>query len=355
LVKTISLGFYAGFYGIPPALVWHFAGRNAESLERWPPDLDWATFYVALVAVIGAVHLPIWAMRRWHARRHPGPVRLLAHRVVDIAQELGYRPVCGPRARLFARVPGNQLWQLNVDEFAVHLPGLPQTCEGLTLCHWSDLHFSGRIAPEYFQEVVRQTNRLDVDLIVLTGDVCDRAHTIDWIPETLGPVQARLGKFFVLGNHDLRTHDVQRLRATLGEAGFVDVSGRHETIAPGHIEVAGNERPWFARRPPEREASQLAPGVLRILLSHTPDELAWARRQRFDLMLAGHTHGGQVRFPLVGPVVCPSRNGVRYAAGFFHQPPTLLHVSRGTGSLFPLRLGCPPEITKLVLTKSPTS
>ena len=66
-------------------------------------------------------------------------------------------------------------------------------------------------------------------------------------------------------------------------------------------------------------------------------------------MLAGHTHGGQIRFPLIGPVVCPSWHGTRYSSGFFDERPTLLHTSRGTGSLMPLRWNCPPEITKLVL------
>ncbi len=66
-------------------------------------------------------------------------------------------------------------------------------------------------------------------------------------------------------------------------------------------------------------------------------------------MVAGHTHGGQLRFTVLGPIVCPSWHGTKYSAGFFDEPPTMLHVSRGTASLFPLRILCPPEITKLVL------
>jgi predicted MPP superfamily phosphohydrolase len=66
-------------------------------------------------------------------------------------------------------------------------------------------------------------------------------------------------------------------------------------------------------------------------------------------MLAGHTHGGQICFPLIGPILAPSHYGVRYAAGTFDLPPTLMHVSRGVSGLQPLRFNCPPELAKLVL------
>jgi predicted MPP superfamily phosphohydrolase len=66
-------------------------------------------------------------------------------------------------------------------------------------------------------------------------------------------------------------------------------------------------------------------------------------------MLAGHTHGGQIRFPGIGAILAPSRYGVRYAAGTFHLPPVVMHVSRGISGLQPLRFNCLPELTKLVL------
>jgi hypothetical protein len=188
--------------------------------------------------------------------------------------------------------------------------------------------------------------------VALTGDICDAAVYIDWIPETLTPLEARFGKFFILGNHDLRTHDVQRLRAAVRLAGFADIAGRTESIAEGAMLLAGDERPWFSHAPSNAELDRAPAEALRVLLAHTPDRLAWARSQRFDLMLAGHTHGGQICFPLIGPVICPSWHGTKYASGFFYEPPTLLHVSRGTASLMPLRINCPPEITKLVLRRA---
>ena len=68
-------------------------------------------------------------------------------------------------------------------------------------------------------------------------------------------------------------------------------------------------------------------------------------------MLAGHTHGGQIRFPFIGPIVAPSWWGVRHACGTFHAPPTVMHVSRGISAKTPLRMNCPPELGCLVLYK----
>jgi hypothetical protein len=81
----------------------------------------------------------------------------------------------------------------------------------------------------------------------------------------------------------------------------------------------------------------------------TLDNLPRSRRQGIDLMLSGHVHGAQVRLPLIGSVVVPSRYGLRYDGGTFHEPPTVLHVSRGPGAEQPLRYHCRPEVTRLVL------
>jgi predicted MPP superfamily phosphohydrolase len=93
------------------------------------------------------------------------------------------------------------------------------------------------------------------------------------------------------------------------------------------------------------------PGAdFRILLSHSPDQFAWAARNRIDLMLSGHNHGGQIRLPLLGPVFMPSLYSRRYDRGFFRKGPTLLHVSQGISGQHPVRFGgCVPEISRFVL------
>ena len=250
------------------------------------------------------------------------------------------------------RLPGNQALELDVAERGLDVRGLPLTLDGFTVLHLSDLHFTGRVPKAYFQQMVQICNNLKPDLVVLTGDLVDSRSCVDWIPETLGCLRAEYGCYFVLGNHDVEV-GAKFLRATLEEAGLVDLGGRCMELAvrDASIVLAGNELPWLA---PAADFGQ-APlptsrgGVFRIALSHSPDQLPWAQRNEVDLLLAGHLHGGQIRIPVVGPIVSPSRHGVRYASGVFHSPPTLMHVSRGVSGEIPLRLNCRPEIAKLTL------
>ena len=110
--------------------------------------------------------------------------------------------------------------------------------------------------------------------------------------------------------------------------------------------LCGDETPWMGTHP---DLSPAPAGAFRILLSHTPDNISWARRHDIDLMLSGHTHGGQIRLPILGPVYSPSRFDCRFASGVFWLDPTLLYVSRGLSGKEPIRYNCLPEVTKLVL------
>ncbi len=352
LVKSVTLLFYAALC-FP--VVW-IAAQPRPWFETGLDFRDWqlgpATIYVALCAAYGAAHLVVWTIDRLRNWDYPQGVEPGSQQVVDMADRLGRPPAGSLRTVLFGLVPGNQLWKLHVTEATLSIPDLPAELEGLSIWHWSDLHLSGRIRRDYFHEVARITMEQPSDLLMLTGDVCDSAHCIDWIPELFGGVQARLGKYFVLGNHDLRTRDVPGVRAALGQAGFTDLGAMAQSIDQGRIVVAGDERPWFPGEPQLPDPTGHQPRPLKILLAHTPDRFAWAQTQGFDLVLAGHTHGGQIRFPLIGAVISPSLYGTRYTGGYFAKPPTLMHVSRGTASLFPLRLRCPPEMTRFVLRRA---
>jgi len=163
----------------------------------------------------------------------------------------------------------------------------------------------------------------------------------------LGRLKSRHGAFAILGNHDL-WFEPPRLRRRLGRAGMrVLGNGWVQMEVRGEPLVAiGHEGPWFG---PPPDLSACPAGPFRLCLSHTPDNVPWARRHGIDLMLAGHVHGGQIRFPLIGSVLVPSRYSRRYDCGTFDEPPTVLHVSRGLSGDHPLRYNCRPEMTKLIL------
>ncbi len=90
-----------------------------------------------------------------------------------------------------------------------------------------------------------------------------------------------------------------------------------------------------------------APDAFRLLMTHGPHVMGWAKRNRFDLVLAGHLHGGQIRMPVLGPVT-----GGKYHGGVFEEGGAVMHVGRGLGQLTPVRWGCRPEVTKIVLRRS---
>jgi predicted MPP superfamily phosphohydrolase len=271
-----------------------------------------------------------------------------------MAQRLGSPPLGKGLSRFLTRLPGNECFLLEVTEKPLPLPRLSPQLDGLTISHLSDIHFAGAIDKKFFVEIMEMTNKLDSDLILITGDLVDKPDCIDWVADTFGRLRARHGVYFIFGNHDVRLKkQISRLRSEMVNAGLTYVGGRwvqcrlHETS----IILGGNELPWIRPAtdmrscPPRCEA----PHALRILLSHSPDQYGWARRHDFDLMLAGHNHGGQIRLPVVGPLFSPSRYGVRYACGTFYEPPTVMHVSRGVSALDPLRFNCTPELARLVL------
>ncbi|MCA9128440.1 MAG: metallophosphoesterase [Planctomycetales bacterium] len=261
--------------------------------------------------------------------------------------------------KLLDSIPFNEISRLEVNHKQLRLLRHLPAAEGFKICHISDLHFTGQLNIDHYQFVVDRVLEFEADLIAITGDIIDYARCLPWLEPVLGRLQARYGCLFLLGNHDRRLSDVDEPARILSQLGHVDTGKRDVLIHTPtmRISVSGNERPWLERHDCAGQ-SNLA-GVsqdttrafpeLRLGLSHSPDQLPWARGLALDLLLAGHTHGGQVRFPLIGPIVAPSRYGSRFASGVFARAPTLMHVSRGIAGTHPLRWRCLPEVSLLTL------
>jgi uncharacterized protein len=302
--------------------------------------------YTLLCVVIGLGAVP-WLTLYRGLRGQPGPLLSNHTLIVDVAARLGYKPLGRGRVRFLARLPGNQVFQVDFAERVLSIPRLPAEWNGLSILHVSDFHFIGSPDLEFFQHVMDCCRDWEPDLVAVTGDLVDTDQHYRWIVPVLGRLRWRLAAFAILGNHD-SWRDVPVIRRRLGRLGMRVLANRWEQIeVRGRpLVVVGHEGPWIGPAP---DMSGCPEGTFRLCLSHTPDNIRWAQKHDIDLMLAGHNHGGQIRFPVIGSVLVPSRYGRRYDCGIFHEPPTLLHVTRGLSGQHPLRYNCRPEVVKIVL------
>jgi predicted MPP superfamily phosphohydrolase len=329
-----------------PVLAWLSVQSGlltSATWSGWPPLV---TAYGILAVFTGWTVVPFVMLLRWTRRLPQAQLSNHGH-VIDIAGRLGRLPIGKGPGRIMVHWPFNDQFQLEVLERTYRMPRLPAAWDGLSVLHISDLHFTGTVTFDYFEQVIEEARQLDCDIVAFTGDLIDRPCGYDWVPQLMGRLRGRHGSYAVLGNHDSwRDHD--RIRRDLTSVGYTMLSGRWElTELRGHpLLIAGTEVPWMGRLP---EMAAAPRDAFRILLSHTPDNGHWASQNGFDLMMSGHNHGGQVRVPIVGPVFMPSRFGCRYDMGAFQIGGTLVHVSRGVSGKHPYRLRCKPELTKLVL------
>jgi predicted MPP superfamily phosphohydrolase len=340
LLAVLPLGIAAALAG--------FISVEPGTVTAIVPRLVWTYLtFCAAVLIVAAIQRAMWLCNP--ERRGA----LVTNHTSPAAMGDASEPLLAPGIPSWlGKLPGNEVLKLCIQHRTIAIPRLSHSVEPLRIAHLTDLHMSGRITRPYFERVVEETNALGPDIIAVTGDIVEREPCIDWLPQTLGRLRAEGGIYFVLGNHD-RHVDVNRLKAALTGVGLIHLGAScHELSIRGlPVILGGNALPWFG---PASNFDECAPhdesGLpLRIVLAHSPDEFAWAQSHDIDLMLAGHLHGGQVRLPLFGAIVSPSRHGVRYACGVFSAGNTVMHVSCGTGSLTPLRYNCPPEISLLTL------
>ncbi len=267
--------------------------------------------------------------------------------VIDVQATSGRRLGLTVRCKLESRIPLNQIFDLSVEAIELPVPGLPAALDGYRIAHLSDIHLTGHVHPDFSRYAVERSTLWQPDMMVLTGDIIDHQPCIDWLPEIFAQASARDGCYFVLGNHDTRIVNASQTRKAMDRAGWTDLGSctLKRMLLNVPTLLIGNEHPWFGRPkviPDDNES-------FRLLLSHSPDQFGWARQNKVNLMLAGHTHGGQGRLPLIGPVLSPSFHGSRYASGDFYKSPTTMHVSRGLSGTHLIRINCRPQLSLLTL------
>jgi uncharacterized protein len=275
--------------------------------------------------------------------------------VVDVARIVKNHLPLTTRCHYLSKLPLNQHFELAIERIELPVPGLPDALDGYKIAHFSDVHFTGHIHPDYTAYVVQRASAWRPDLMALTGDIIDHEPCIDWLAGVFAGSEAADGCYYVLGNHDTRVKNPNDTRHAMSAAGWTDLGSRTLDLKLAGVpsRLMGNEYPWFALPDiPEDTSVPADTSKFRLLLSHAPDQIQWARRNNVTLMLAGHTHGGQGRLPIVGPILSPSRYGSRFASGDFYLPPTTMHVTRGLSGTHLMRINCRPELSLLTLRKS---
>ena len=339
-------------FGFAPVLLFGFGFFGYRLLRggAWS-DVPWGWRGYFVLCGAGVVSLLACTARHLFRPLPAGVTK--ATRRVDVAAELGGKPVGDGKRRRQATLPGNAQFTLEVVDLTLELPGLPAGWDGATVAHLSDTHFQGEVTLPFFERAFAEVASWGCDLAVFTGDLLDKPERVDWVPPTFGALAETnppLGCRFILGNHDWH-YDTAPLRAALEAAGWRDAAGRVELLLRGGdaLALAGDESPWIG---PPPDWSAIPADTFKLLLAHTPDLFRRARLAGVGLMLAGHNHGGQIALPLIGPVYAPSLHGVRHAGGTYREGGVLLHVSRGLSGKQPVRYGATPEVTRFTLRRA---
>jgi predicted MPP superfamily phosphohydrolase len=262
--------------------------------------------------------------------------------------------VAGVYGALYGRL------NLEVASRRIHLPHLPKEFSGFRIAQLSDIHIGPFMPEDEIRRFVQIANERKADLIVVTGDyVTWDASTQQAVVEALSGLKAPFGILGCLGNHDAWTGVEDSITALFRSAGIRILRRENAAIVSGgsSLNVIGVD--YESRRPARVSGNQhvvsgflqgvdklMVTNTANILLCHNPDAFDRAAELGIDLMMAGHTHGGQVALEFISPEIAPSRIVTPYVSGWFQKEGSQLYVNRGIGTIgAPIRLGAPPEIT----------
>jgi len=245
----------------------------------------------------------------------------------------------------------------HVREIDLPIPGLPADLDGLRILHLSDIHLSEFLSEAQLAHVIDAANNLRPHLAAITGDLISApGDPLDACLRQLARLKTDAGVVGCMGNHE-RFARVESYAATAGRRlGLSFLRDQSQALRFGQatMNIAGVDyQPLFEKANYLRGAEKLVqPGDFNLLLSHNPDVFPVAARQGYNLMLSGHTHGGQVSVEILDQAINPARFLTPYFYGLYRKGSAAAYVTRGIGTIgIPARIGAPPEISLLRLRK----
>lgn len=346
----------------------------AEALFWWWFIGSMLAFFLVLVFAAGdyAARAVTWMYTKIRdtTRQHPSP-EISTPAWHSRRRFLKQSAVLVSATPFFAAGYGFLYGRQNVEvvRHRVRLARLPKSFDGFRIAQLSDIHMGPFTTEDYIRRCVAITNGLKPDLIALTGDY------IAWDPglerrvvSVLAGLRAPQGVFGCLGNHEEESETEEYVSGLLTGQGIRILRQERAPIRLGGDELnligidclrtqsEQDEEEEYRRDVNRRLHQQLViPGTVNVLLSHEPSVFVFDRAADLgiDLILAGHTHGGQLAFEFVHRGLNLSHMFYRYTSGWYEQRSTKLYVNRGIGTTgFPIRLGARPEITILELVRT---
>jgi predicted MPP superfamily phosphohydrolase len=249
---------------------------------------------------------------------------------------------------------------LKIARLRLGVRNLPAEFEGFTIAQLSDLHYSAIVKLDYLRTAVRRTNAAAPDLIALTGDYITRGEQwIDGVADAVSELRAPAGVFAVLGNHDYHGEGAEpwrndriagRIAAAFTAGGLTVLRNQSVEIRRGGrtLQLVGLDDLWSRRFDPDAAFADVRRDRPTVALSHNPDTFDALAARGADLVLSGHTHGGQINLPVCGPPIRACRNR-KLTWGHYRFGPSHLYINPGIGYLQKVRFGCRPEISLITL------
>jgi uncharacterized protein len=238
------------------------------------------------------------------------------------------------------------------EERRIRIPRLPTALEGFRIALFSDIHLYPFTPLQVVQDAVRLANSFQPDLVILAGDFVWRSvgAAFDLVP-VLSQLNPARGTFAVLGNHD-HYKGPEIIARTLAQAGIRVLNNEGITIQCGHhsIYLAGIDSACAGAPSPIAAFDQRRGELTTIVAVHEPDYIQeLVPRFPVDLQLSGHSHGGQIRLPVVGPLILPPMGEI-YDMGLYRVQNAQVYTTRGIGTIHVnARFNCPPEVTAITL------
>lgn len=231
---------------------------------------------------------------------------------------------------------------LKTKEYLIINKQLPNSFYGLKIAHLSDIHYGQTTNRKEIKRIVKQVNETKPDIIVITGDLLDRdvqytKEDLDFLEKELSKLEASLGRYIIMGNHD---NTRSEYHTVISNTGFTNLDDSYQILYNGAQEpilIAGASTGQYGNGNFEQKVEDALAKIeemqtpYNILIMHEPDYIEDFDYSKFQLILAGHSHNGQVRLPFVGALILPP-HAKKYYDNYYDLKNTDLYISSGIGT-----------------------